>query len=493
MRKMRVQCATREELALNAELEAERDAASVRSGGAATLGAKRFTFFRRTPQGNNWHDLTDDDVLGYAVLVTLALPAGPSRYYIHEAVIRVPTMWVGNVAAGVTNYYVHCARPFTTTVGTAVDNKTLNITGSFFCQQNNLTHVCAHAALRCAVNSSSSYNGPKLTNQLINDILGIDHSAANRVGLYEGETGSGGGLSTDQIIQIVQHIGWNTHVADFISNPAIDYGDFVYPSIESGHPVILGVNAPHVAHVVAVIGHTSNTDRWTPEAHHGYGGFPISPYISTSAWADHFIVSDDNFGMYVTLPTDAIRNVIVPKYNPNLHASLAIGLVPAQVTISGYAVEQSAAAVANKLIRLIAPTPDNRWLTYLKSHRLVCRTLLREKQSYLDFMANITDDSNQKLTAAEIAVLGNSLPPLFWVTEITVPNLYTGNKHKLGDVITGSNITPQQYTSGQMTLFAWLPGIAFGSPGLVAPPVGWSLFGHIPLLRNAALASPAEW
>jgi hypothetical protein len=493
MRKMRVECATREQIVLNEELEAERAAAAVRCGGAVTLTARRFTFFRRIPEGNNWHDLTNNELLGYAVLATLALPNGNSLYYIHEAVVRVPTMWVGNNAVGVMNYYVHCARTCSTTIGTVADNKTLNLNGSFFCQQNNLTHVCAHAALRCAVNSSSAYDGPKLTNQLINDILGIDHSAASRVGLYEGETGLGGGLSTDQIIQIVQHIGWNTHVADFISNPAIDYENFVYPNIESGHPVILGVNAPDVAHVVAVVGHTLNTDRWTPEAHHGYGGFPISPYISTSAWCDHFIVSDDNFGMYVTLPTDAVRNVVVPKYNPNLHASLAIGLVPSQVTISGYAVEQSAAAVANKLIRLTAPTPDNRWLGYLKAHKLVCRTLLRERETYLQFMSSISDDSNQGLTASELTLLKNSLPPLFWVTEITVPNLYIGNKHKLGDVITGSNVTPQQYTSGQMTLFAWLPGIAFGSPGLVAPPVGWSLFGHIPLLRNSVLVPPAEW
>ena len=45
----------------------------------------------------------------------------------------------------------------------------------------------------------------------------MDHSDAKRVGLYEGETGLGGGLSADQIIQLVEQIGWKTHVADFIS------------------------------------------------------------------------------------------------------------------------------------------------------------------------------------------------------------------------------------------------------------------------------------
>src|SRR5207245_4114204 len=137
------------------------------------------------------------------------------------------------------------------------------------------------------------------------------------------------------------------------------------------------------AHVLAVVGHTLNSDRWTPEARHGYGAFPISPYISTSAWADHFIVGDDNFGMYVTLPSESIRNMLVPKYNPNLNASLAIGLVPSDVNVTGYYVEQSAASLATKIIEHTNPTALNRWFHLLKEtrqresvQRLVCRTLL---------------------------------------------------------------------------------------------------------------------
>src|SRR5262249_31936196 len=142
--------------------------------------------------------------------------------------------------------------------------------------------------------------------------------------------------------------------------------------------------------------------RWTPEARLGYGAFPISPYISGSAWADHFIVSDDNFGMYVTLPSDAIRNVLVPKYNPNLHASLAIGVIPADVSVPGYFVEQAAVSVLKQLVvNTLTPTPatpPTRWLPLLKSGPLVCRTLLQNKNEYINAMQNAHDEQQHHLT-----------------------------------------------------------------------------------------------
>src|ERR1700730_17428032 len=65
MRKMGVECATREQLVTNDELAADLTAATVRVGGTAELKARRFTFFRRTPEGGRWQDLVDEDVLGY--------------------------------------------------------------------------------------------------------------------------------------------------------------------------------------------------------------------------------------------------------------------------------------------------------------------------------------------------------------------------------------------------------------------------------------------
>jgi hypothetical protein len=347
--------------------------------------------------------------------------------------------------------------------------------------------------LRIAINSSPTFAGPKVTNKLINDVLGIDHTPSNRVGKYAGEQHSSG-LSTEQIAQVVDYLGMHVHVADFLSDPAIDYEDYIYPLIESGCPTILGIVRPKVAHVVAVLGHTLNSDRWTPEARVGYGGFPISPYVSTSAWADHFIVGDDNFGMYVTIPTDSIRNVLVPKHNPNLHAAHAIGIVPRDVAVPGYFVEQASASVANTLIQGATLGPANRWFQVLKEHPLVCRTLLSEKANYTAVMAGVSDERGNKLTDAEKVILNASLPPRFWLTEITVPNLYTGNKRKLGDIITRADATPGQFNTREAIVFAWLPGLVMHGPALAGGSINGSLLGHTPLLRGASQDRPAlEW
>jgi hypothetical protein len=503
MRKMGVQSYVREDLVPNQEIDQESQSAKVRTNGRVSLSAARFSFFRDLPEPREWQELKGKECLGYAVLITLVLPDRSKRCYILESVVRIPSIWAPSASGvdvphDVTNYYVHSCREFETVIGTSKEYIKFNIIGSFFCQQNDLTHVCAHAALRMGINSSPAFKGQKLTNKLINDTLGIDHSKANgkQVGKYpKNSTQESIGLTTQQIVKIVRSVGWKEHVAEFDMNPAIDYEAFIYPMIESGCPTILGVHNARTAHVLAVLGHTLNSDRWSPEARLGYGAFPITQYISTSAWADHFIVSDDNFGMYSTLPTEVIRNILVPKHNPNLHAALAIGLMPAPVTISGYGAEQAAAGLADKLVKLTKATPQNRWLGLLQSdqsQKLVCRTLLSRKAEYVSTMSTVSDDRGKQLTKAEIQRLRKALPDRFWVTEVTVPNLYTGNKRKLGDILTPARGSRKQFLTGAMTVFFWFPGLSWHK-GLPAVQ-GWSLFGHIPILRGPGQTKKTiEW
>ncbi len=309
------------------------------------------------PASGEWRELGDEDIMGYAVILTLTATGG-THSYVYEAVVRPPSLFIAGKWRAVSNYYVHCSKVFETTVGTTSSKKQFKFPGTFFCQQNGLTHVCAHAALRIALNNWPTYVGNKITSKIINDALDIDHTAGKQI--------PDGGLSAPDIKGVVQKLGHQVFTAEFITNPGIDYDEFVYPLIESSCPVVLGIVKPDIAHVVAVLGHTLNSDRWA-EARHTYGAFPRHPYIPTASWADHFIVSDDNFGMYVTLPTESIRNLLVPKHNPNLHAAIAVGLTPLAGKISGYLAEQSAAALGNNIIISTVAPPSNRWLTHLQS------------------------------------------------------------------------------------------------------------------------------
>lgn len=501
MRKMGVASLVREELDKFQELEDEKSAATIRCAGNVTATATRLSFFQEYPAGGDWHKLNEAGLLGYAVIVTLTLPDEPPRTFVLEAVIRVPMI---RLPSGdnliLSNHYVHCARDFETTVGTAGDRCNYKLPGTFFCQQNALTHVCAHAALRTAINSSPLYTGKKLENSMINKVVGIDHSKDHRVGKYKTDVGkTDQGLSPQQIQTAVKSLGFGAHVWDFEGSPVVDYAEYLYPLIESGCPVILGVRRPRVAHVLAVLGHTVNSDRWTPDARAGYGGLPNSRFISASAWADHFIIADDNFGMYVTLPTDSVRNFTVPKYNHELHAAVAIGIVPAGVSLPGFFADQLACLVATRLIEGTIPAA-NRWFQLLKDHlgkpgeHLVSRSILQHRDAYVGALMAAEDGKGAKLGVQEEGILRKELPDRFWVTEITLPNLLTGNKRKLGDIVARADATEKDLQTRDAQVFAWLPGAAWTGAKLSNPPLAWPIQGHIEILRGTGPTRPKlEW
>jgi hypothetical protein len=509
MRKMKAQAYTLEVLEPNAEIQDETAAADIRCDGAVTTTAKRITFFRSCPASKDWHDVEPGSVLAYAVLLKQDLPHPPNRFFILESVVIPPTLFVGGTGLGVSNYYPHCTRKFQTTLGYPDDHKDIELEGSFFCQQNDLTHVCAHACLRMAINSSPTLAlAQKLTNAQINELLGIDHrkaaatEAVRRVGHYNGD--KCGGLTDPKIMEVIGKLGRGCHFVDFADRPGIEYASFIYPLVESRLPVILGIDGPGVSHVVTILGHTLNTDRWEPEAKLGYGAFPVTKYTSSAAWADHFLMSDDNFGMYVTLPSDMIRNFLVPDYNPNLHASSAIALVPACVSrISGILVEAYAASAAETIIAKTTPTAANRWLAYLREplakgaarpRAIVCRTLMvTEKAKYVSQLG--AGDSDGNLLPEDLKQrLELHLPDSFWLTEITVPDLYTANKHKLGDVITKMDAAADEFVKGNGRIFCWLPGLARWGSGLPDPQEEWPLMAHVPLLRHGDGSTPTlEW
>lgn len=496
MRKMKAKSFVQEELILNQELQDEKSMLDVHFGLPINLEATRLTFFCHLTDSKKWNndDLADNHILGYAIIVKIHLPDGNILTHLLEAVVRPPSVVFPSNGEGsyfiesITNYYLHNVKLFKTCLGTAKKNRLFPITGSFFTQQNYFTSVCAHACLRMAMNSSPVINCKKLTNKEINDILGISNYKID-----------GGGLSQDQIISVVNQMGCKCHSANFTSQADIEYDHFMYPSLESCFPTILGIEywdkkEQRVSgHVVTVLGHTINSDRWEPEAVRVYGGYPLKPYIPTAEWCDHYIISDDNYGMHSTLPTDAIRNFIVPTKNPNRHVSMAISIVPDNVTLPGYTAEQFAVDVATKLINSIGLKKPNIWHERLKEKNLkkrkqslVCRTLLQKKCDYVNSIKAYV----QNLTPEQQSCL-DSLPDYMWVSEISLPNVYTANKHKLGDVVLRADATRDECMVGKSLVLAWFPGfVQIGGPRFNIQ--AWDIQTHVPLIRNAE-DSVLEW
>jgi hypothetical protein len=491
MRKMKARSYVQEYLILNQELQDEKYMLDKYFGTSVNLEATRLTFFCHITESKKWSDenLTGDHILGYAIIVKIHLPDGTIQTHLLEAVVRPPSVVFPSDGGKsyfiepITNYYLHNAKPFKTCLGTKDNYRPFTIYGAFFTQQNKLTSVCAHACLRMALNSTPFITRTKLTNKEINDILKIpDYKVQDGV------------LTLEQIQNVIKYIGYNFHGASFSENTMVEYDQFMYPSLESCFPTILGIDwwdhkqDKMVGHVVTVLGHTINSDRWEPEAEIGYGGASLKPYISSAEWCDHYIISDDNYGMYSTLPTDAIRHVKLPKkkaIKPSRHVCMAISIVPDKVSLTGYAAEQFSIYKADQLVNNVAFQTSNKWHDRLKGKNLVCRTLLQTKNEYLTSIYQHTSN----FTQAQQECL-NSLPDRIWVSEISLPNIYTANKHKLGDVVLRTDMTGEEYLAGKSLAMAWFPGfIQLGNQLNIET---WDIKTHVPLIRHAE-DSILEW
>jgi len=516
MRKMRARAYVIEKLESNPELSQEQEMASQRCGGAAKITqAIRLTFFASLPRSRKWEDeteLPEHHLLGYAVILTLTLPHNTLRTFLLEAVVQTPgvAFKVGDkgaedvVVLPVPNYYVHNARSLATTLGPIGHSRHFLMTAAnFFTQQNDLTSVCAHAALRMAVNSSdymSSLLGRKglnkLTNKYINDVLGLDFSQPQRtIGHFRKDDGKKNikeGLTYKDIRTVVESLGARLFVINFLEEQSVEYDELMYPLVESRCPTILEVqgwdssNNEQYSHGLAVMGHTLNSDRWAPEANIGYGQYPPKKYIAACEWVCHYVIGDDNYGMHITLPSDMIRNDIVPYKNPNLHAIRVMSIVPKEVSVVGYKAQKIAMDIASILIRgTRLPNKGVFWLNKLKEiesrKRLVCRTLLIQGHEYASFMNQLENDRFIKPLQSQREFF-KSLPKYVWITEVTIPNLYSGNKTKLGDVVIDACASEKQIDNYNCFVMAWFPG--FIRHRQEKQSEFWYLKKHVPLIRT---------
>lgn len=503
MRKMQAQSFVHEVLVKNQELQDEEEMASAQYDGRVRVTATRLTFFSSCPGSRQWNDhqeLPDDHLLGYAVIATFHLPKRSKRTFLLEAVVKPPSMPYKNEFEPVTNYYIHCARRFQTSIGPEGSSRTFPLTGCFFTQQNGLTSVCAHAALRMAINNATFLNGEKLTNKRINEILGIDFSTPSRA------VNTKRGLTSEEIGYVITKLNGYALIAHFTKEPALEYDRFIYPLVESGYPVILGISGWNleerrkIDHAVTVIGHTLNSDRWEPEARQGYGMFPVELYIPVTGWVDHYLIHDDNFGMYITVPSDMLRNYVIPFKNPNLHATVAIGITANETKLWGSSANQIAAWIAQRLIMQIDSPSPFEWLEYMRKERdakLVCRTLLQTKEVYIAHIRELLQEAKVKLTPQQQQRFQN-LPDHFWVSEISLPHIYTGNKHKLGDILLRSDVPCTDASQiKDILILAWVPGyIRFGFRHISEndPKIEtWGLTQHVPFIRSTGISPRLEW
>jgi len=469
------------------------------------INAYRFTFMTRAIDSiEEVTKLEDDSFLSSSILINYESPDDGWQSYLYQSIVTLPRVPLpDSPKCGSNNYlpllnnYYHVKKTFSCNVDVG-DGKSFEfkILGTFFCQQNGRTSVCAHACLCMTINNIP--NIEIITTEDINKILSIDHV---KVKIKHNQ-----GLSEEDIKMVLEKHGLSYNHKDFFEEPNVMYDDYIYRYIESKCPVLLVFTTDDYlnAHVVSVIGHTLNTDIWKPEAEQAYTSRAtiIDSNKSASKWIDHFIIHDDNFGMYSCLPVDTLKRVTLPRQDPRFRASFAISVIPAGVHTPGWEAEWASLyilrAFLKDLIKNNVRLDD--WTGRIVMSMLtnppqpiVARTFLSKKEEYestlyeKDFDGNsFTDEDRQNLT--------RNLPDLFWITEVTLPDLYTTNKHKIVDLFYVSD--EPMATSVNDFNCRWkqirFPGALYANiPGF--KPVPLNVVGHYPLFRYDYKGEKMEW
>ena len=447
--------------------------------------------------------LDDDKFLASAIVINFNKVEDPVRInegkgwysYLYSAFVTIPKI---NGTIPLLNNYLHVYRQFNREVlySDGRPPKQYKITGTFFSEQNAVTSVCAHASLCMILNNMEGTNDI-LVPEDINKIVGINHAEKK-----EKDRLARDGLNQDDINNVLISKGLTYKLLNFFSNPNIDYDAQIYNYLESRFPCLLVFTTKgQESHIVPILGHTLNSDIWKPEATVAYAHeSAFDGYLSAVRWIDHFIIHDDNFGMYNCLPVDTLKKITLPKHDPYFRAAYAIAVVPADVTTSAREAEWASIFITTDILewRISTGSPLDFWCKQLPKGIVTIRTFNISKEGYVeslkekDFNGNSFSDEDKKN-------LTEDLPARFWLSEITLPDLYSANKHKIIDFFYRSDCPDDIQTQTDVMMRSrWLQ-IRFPymlvkrtSDGNVShSPL--SVKSHYPLLPHSAESNKVEW
>jgi hypothetical protein len=482
---------------------------------------QKFTFVsRQVDVAEGVGKLPDESFLGYAVLVNLQTPGNVAVSYVLESVIRElclppPDDGGGYARRPLLNNFLHVKRTFQCNVA---EGRQYPLPGSFFCQQNTITSVCAHACAAMVLNNT--LDGMEMvTTEEVNRRLAIDHIRRKlRSGLAGVEWGTHEGLTPMELQAVFRGFGLEPYWMDFTGEGRAFYRDFLYGFVESGYPAVVAftTSAPGrepAGHVVPVFGHTLNSDSWFPVAFAGYAAQAVGdkPYLSTVDWVADFLVHDDNLGMYFCLPGHSFRPEGHPDPGMMFTPIVGIGVYPQTMPVSlmGFEAERLACMRFCHFAMYLsakgkAHLLDSYYMAHLLKHHFnpdertaVFRVQLVTKDQYLGHLRK-NDNAEMRLQDNERATIEGLLRAhsYFWLAEITEPDLYVGNKAKVLDILIDPatdlhQSDPQAGTYG--VILARLPGALLVPEGEEWRDSRLSVEGHLPLFELTEHAPGTVW
>lgn len=310
---------------------------------------------------------------------------------------------------------------------------TLALPGWLYCQQNGLNKCCAHVALRTLL--TARLEDFDLPYSRINQLLPPPPSGTAADWLPRD------GLFPEQIEQVLRGLGVPFESIYYPQRPEVEnarrtlpYQKLLYSGAEAGVGAMLAfkLDGPEAVggHIIPVFGHTFNEDTWAPRSEGAY--FRLGEtirYIPSEAWLSSFLIHDDNFGSDLCLPKRFVRR---------RHADYVVALLPFGYACPAYAAEVVASRFFYSLIPRLTKTGNvwlDRLLGFVAQRELILRTVPVSKDAYLAHLRQQRDWAKNTEDPALIEALTPILRDRLWMVEVSVPDLFSSNLRKLGEIL----------------------------------------------------------
>ena len=430
------------------ELDEEREALAKYFKEPVSLdGSVKLTFVVKDLTIDQINKLRATFILGYVIIVNGRCKAKPNFSYILRSIIRIPKKEHTNpiikksYSLPIPNNYYHIRKIFKCQVG----SKIYKILGTFFSQQNTFTSVCAHSAIKMIINNIPNLS--LVTSEFINNIISVDHNKLLANDAVKLDSISG---IMNRILKATGNNSFNIDQQGYIGNNDIVYQIFIHRLIESTCPcwLIFSTAENDSSHIVPVIGHSINPDLWKPEAELHYKILPDdrskNMFYPSTLWIDNFIIHDDNFGMYLSLPNKLLRSPNESEDTSSFKILWAAGIIPEHINTIGSEVWQASILITRALMRVFRKRPSgNYWIDRICSENLaplIMRSAIMSKERYVEHLGfhqkqKHLCSSGHCFNDTEICEISRFLPEYFWLSEVTLPDIYTVNKAKIIDVV----------------------------------------------------------
>lgn len=441
-----------EELEEADDLREENEDIRIRYPNFSDSKAYRISFYTKgfsTKRGLS--SVTEKEFIGYAVVKQDTIPGMSDVGRIYESVIK---------PSGHVNNFIKGQKEWTCSVA----GNPLRVKGYLYAQQNGITNVCAHVALRTAA-SSFHKDGDMLYREM-NDLVGIDHQKRK---LSPSE-----GLDTLEMVEILIKAGANCFVGDYTKpkehRDRAPFQKWLYGSMESGFPAIVifqTTQEPNICHAIPIFGHTFNEDTWVHRAELSY--FKVGPrilYIPSESWVSMYVGHDDNWGSNFCIPRkylhtrgycDKVSNEEQKCLMDSGCVAYVIATFPLEVQMNAI---QAEVIGADYLFTILPQLPDlsevwrARLVKYATDNQLILRPILIRSKDYSSHLGRIRDWKRNGLGFD----LKFKPEGWVWMVELSVPELFPANRRKVGEVILRAEKEPKPYRDFQNFILARLPG-----------------------------------